>query len=281
MVENNKIKIHILRCGTIHLTESMAYKKHGLLPGKRIELPVNVYLIEHPVHGRLLVDTGLSYDCRSIMPGHLLNFYEPEIELKDTAAMQLAAMGIAPGDIDCLLITHNHVDHTCALKDFAGKAKRIIMPEQEYFWSCRTVYKRQQVWETWMPYADIIERPFYYGCAQGPDGRGFDLFKDDSVLCISCPGHTEGMMAIMINKSPSGRFAYAGNGMYGGPFAVIASDAAFSGRNIDDLVVPGYGFAPQYQLKGLKWLKKMKEDPMCVGILCSHDPDMTGRTIEF
>ncbi|MFR7758407.1 MAG: MBL fold metallo-hydrolase [Christensenellales bacterium] len=202
-MDKNAIKIHILHCGTITIPANMAYIKDSAL--KRVTLPVSVYLVEHPVHGKILVETGLSADCNEVMPKYLRDFYRPQVEKGQTAKEQLAAMGIRPEDIDLVLITHNDVDHTCALKDFAGKAKRIVMAEHEYFWSCRTVYRVRQVWETYMPYKDIIERPFYFGTAQGPIGRGFDLFGDDSVLCIACPGHTDGQMAVMINKAPSGR----------------------------------------------------------------------------
>ena len=278
-MDKNAIKIHILHCGTITIPANMAYIKDSAL--KRVTLPVSVYLVEHPVHGKILVETGLSADCNEVMPKYLRDFYRPQVEKGQTAKEQLAAMGIHPEDIDLVLITHNDVDHTCALKDFAGKAKRIVMAEHEYFWSCRTVYRVRQVWETYMPYKDIIERPFYFGTAQGPIGRGFDLFGDDSVLCIACPGHTDGQMAVMINKAPSGRFVNAADGIYGNEFAILASDVAFSQRNIDDLVIPGYGFARQRQRKSIQWLKTMQADPKCVGIFCSHDANVTPQTIEY
>lgn len=278
--ENKNIKIHVLHCGTVSIPEKYAYIKSDD-PRRRLTLPVSVYLIEHPVHGNILVDTGLSADCREIMPAYLRAFYRPHIEKGQTAAEQLAEMGFQPEDIDVVITTHNDVDHTCALRDFAGRAKRLVMGEHEFFWSCRFVYKVRQVWDTYMQFKDITDRPCYYGCAPGPIGRGFDLFGDDSLLCIACPGHTDGLFAIMINKAPSGRFVNAGNGIYGGSFAILASDAAFSQKNIDDLVIPGYGFDRERQLKSLKWLKKMQEDPNCKALLCSHDPGILPQTIEF
>ena len=275
-MDKNTIRIHILHCGTISVPAWAAYIKDG---ARRVTLPVSVYLIEHPVHGKILVETGLSGDCNELMPKYLRSFYRPHIEKGQTAVEQLAAMGIRPEDIDLLLITHNDVDHTCAVKDFVGRAKKIVMSEHEYFWSCRMVYKMRQVWDTFMPYADKIERRHYYGTVQGPIGRGFDLFGDDSVLCIACPGHTDGQMAVMINKAPSGRFKNAASGIYGNEFVVLASDVAFSQRNIDELVVPGYGFDRKRQLNALRWLEKIQADPKCVGIFCSHDPNVAPQTI--
>jgi len=275
----NEIKLHILHCGSISLPARAAYIKDS--PLRRLKLPVSVYLIEHPVHGKILVDTGLSAEGIALMPDYLRSFYRPELESGQSAVNQLAAMGISPEDIDVLIITHNDFDHTCALGDFAGRAKQIVMSEHEYFWSCRTVFKLRQVWDTYIPYSDLIERRFYYGSVQGPIGRGFDLFGDDSVLCIACPGHTDGQMAIMLNKSPSGRFKNAGAGTYGNAFAVLASDAAFSQRNIDTLVVPGYGFDRARQRESMQWLSKLQTDAQCVGIFCSHDADVKPQTLVF
>ena len=52
-MDKNAIKIHILHCGTITIPANMAYIKDSAL--KRVTLPVSVYLVEHPVHGKILV----------------------------------------------------------------------------------------------------------------------------------------------------------------------------------------------------------------------------------
>ena len=270
MKENKEIKITTLCCGTMSVRPSDAYIKDVSLPLKRIELPVNAYLIEHPVHGNILVDTGWSEDADKILPKHLLDFYRPKIRKEDTAKNQLERMGIRPEDIDLIILTHLDVDHTCALKDFAGKAKRIVCSELEYFYSCRVVYKRREVWDTWMPYADMIERIYLRASVLGPTGRGFDIFGDDSILCIYCPGHTDGICSVMVNYGPSNRFIDHGMGKYGGDFCILSSDVAFSRRNIDDLVEPGYGFNRKLQRKSIEFLKEMQQDPHHALTLYSH-----------
>lgn len=278
--DQKHIKIHVLHCGTIRLQERLAYSGKGA-SNRRIRLPVSAYLVEHPVHGNLLIEAGLSADCRALFSPHLNWFYDPHVEKGQTAVEQLAEMGLRSEDIDLLMITHNDADHTCAIKDFAGRAKRIVMPELEYFYSCRSVFRVRQSWKTYIPYEGLIERPSYYGTPLGPACRGFDLFGDDSVLCLLTPGHTEGQMMVMLNKAPSARFTEAGAGNYGGPYVIFAADAAISHRNIDDLVVPGFGFNRHLQREALKWLKEQKADPNCKAIFCSHDPDIQPQTIEI
>ena len=276
----NRIRITTLQCGTMTVQPKEAYMSGIGLGSKRITLPVNAFLIEHPVHGRILVDTGWSADAEDILPAHLKNFYRPEIRPGETAKEQLAALGIMPENIDLVLLTHLDVDHTCALKDFAGRAKSIQCAELEYFYSCRTVYKRREVWDTWIPYNDMIEKRNYYSSVLGPQGRGFDLFGDDSVLCIYSPGHTDGIFTTIVSEGPSNRFKTHGSGIYGGSYVVLASDVAFSQKNIDDEVVPGYGFSRPQQKKSLQFLKKLQADPKHAATLFSHSAPAE-KVIEF
>ena len=266
-----KVVIHTLKCGSINVRPQDRYIADKGIFKARIKLPVNVYLIEHPKHGLILLDTGWSKDCRDILPHPLLKFYEPEISAGETALERLEEMGIRPCDIDMVLLSHLDVDHTCALKDFTD-AKRIVCSELEYFYSSRVVYKMRQVWDTYMPWIDKIERIHYRASVLGPTGRGFDLFGDESVLCIYCPGHTDGIFSTIVTNQPCNRFTAVGDGKYGGDYAVLASDVAFCEENVKNLVVPGYGFSHGMQKTSLEFLQKLKEDPQCRAMLFSHDP---------
>ena len=270
MTENSQIKITVLECGTVNIRASDAYIKDKRLFEDRITLPNNVFLLQHPVHGNILFDTGWASDCREKLTKELINLYNPQITPEKTAKSQLSALGIEPEDIDLLVLTHLDADHTSALCDFAGKAKRIVCSELEYFYSCRNVYKRRESWDSWMPWADCIERIYMRSSVMGPVKRGFDIFGDDSVICIYTPGHTDGIFTTIISRSPSNRFAVHGDGIYGGKFCVIASDVAFSQKNIDDEVVTGAGFDRKQQLNALRFLKELQLDINHEATLFSH-----------
>ena len=273
---SEEIKISILQCGTMTVLPYEADIRRNNPLEKRIVLPVNAFLVEHPVHGNILIDTGWASNVNDILPKYLKHFYRPQIAPGQTAKEQLAAKGLRPEDIDVVLLTHLDIDHTCALKDFAGKAKRIVCAELEYFYSSRYVYKVRQVWNTWIPYIKAEDRIHYRSSTLGPVGRGFDLFGDDSILCIYTPGHTDGNFIVMINRSPSDRFKHHGDGDVGESFAVIASDAAFSETNLSDHVVPGYGFNRKLQLKSVEFLADLRKSSYCCGMFFSHSsPDRT------
>ena len=273
-----EIKINTLPCGSINVKPSDACISDRAVFQKRTKLPVNVFLIQHPEHGNILIDTGLNSLCRSFSR-QLNEIYQPEVSPNETAVSRLKELGLRPEDIDVLLLTHLDADCTCALPDFAGRARRIVCAELEYFYSCRTVYKKREFWPSWQPYVSAIERIHYRSSVLGPVGRGFDLFGDDSILCIYCPGHTDGIFSVIINQGPSNRFKTHGDGLYGGDFVLIASDLAFSQRNIDELSVPGSGFDRSQQLNALRFLRELQQEPHHFATLFSHSAPLNKTII--
>jgi len=271
------ITIRVLHCGSISLAPEAVYGGSAGIAGsvkqslchknERITLPCSVYLIEHP-KGRILVDTGL---CRYVSPNGqysrssavkeftplLESFYHPQVAAGMASVERLGAMGLSPEDIDILLLTHLDPDHTSGLRELKG-AKRILIPEDEYFWTCRTVYKLRQPWKLW---EDIpSERFFYRGYPMGPHRWAYDLFGDESVMLVNLPGHTDGMCGVILRNN--------------GHSLVLGADAALCRENLTQLSVPGFGFDPGLQRKSLEYLQSLAQEPGCLGILCSHDADI-------
>ena len=240
----------------------------------RVTLPVFTYLIEHP-KGLILVDTGWCreispegrYDPKAagaVLPPHLAAFFHPSVPRGMAIHEQLGAMGIQPEDLDYVLLTHLDPDHVSGLRH-VNKAKHIILPEDEYFWSCRTVYKTRQPQNLWLQYP--MERAYYRGSSLGPNHWVIDLFGDESIQLVNVPGHTDGQAAIVIRN--------------GGRFVLLTADAAFSPRNWQEMIVPGFGFARDFQRKSLRWIADMAADPACAAVLCSHDPDVKPGVISI
>ena len=278
------MKLHILRCGSIRVSETVPFgnridlrntQKQLLCPDRdRVELPVFCYLIEHR-EGPVLVDTGWCreispngvYDPRAVgqvLPAHLAAFYHPVLPAGETIQEQLAALGLRPEDLKSVVLTHLDPDHVAGLRHLAG-AKRIVLPEDEYFWTCRTVFKARQPRALWS-FAPI-ERLYYRGSPLGPNRWAIDLFGDESLMLVNVPGHTDGQAAVLVRN--------------GGRFVLLAADAAFSPRNWREEITPGFGFGRDWQVKSLRWLAEMEKDPGCAGILCSHDPAIRPGVMEF
>ena len=278
------MKIHVLQCGSIRVDQTVPCGKRldlietarqlAAADKDRITLPVFTYLIEHP-KGLILVDTGWCreispagvYDLKAVsavLPSHLAAFFHPVLPAGMAIHEQLASMGIQPEDLDYVLLTHLDPDHVSGLRH-VNRAKHLIVPEDEYFWSCRTIYKTRQPQNLWLQYP--IERLYYRGSSLGPNHWSIDLFGDKSVQMVNVPGHTDGQAAIIIRSDSR--------------FVLLTADAAFSPRNWQEMIVPGFGFARESQRKSLRWITDMAADPGCAAVLCSHDSAITPGVINI
>ncbi|MEA4853630.1 MAG: MBL fold metallo-hydrolase [Christensenella sp.] len=87
-------------------------------PEVMIKSPHWALLVEHPVLGKVLVDTGDSDDWKECYSEHIQNTY-PMTEFIPLGE-RLKENGISYEDIDVLIITHFHFDHVGGLKYFSN-----------------------------------------------------------------------------------------------------------------------------------------------------------------
>ncbi len=125
-----QLQVWRLQDGRISLAASLlkgldAAEARRMLGGKdAADTPVNAFLVRMP--GRtVLVDTGIGKDPEEDS-GHLTE--------------QLAAAGVAPSDIDLILITHDHFDHIGGLLKADGtrafpKAVLRVARREHAFWT--------------------------------------------------------------------------------------------------------------------------------------------------
>ena len=274
--------IHVLHCGYIRIAKNLLdnggrfstdIAKAILTPdGDRVTLPVSVYLIEHR-NGFYLIDTGWCseispdgiYDFKAacmVLPKHLASLYHPYVPQGMTVREQLNERGIRPEDIKAVIITHFDADHVAGLR-LVSNAQRIIVPEDEAYWSVRTKYRMRQVRELWETVG--FERLYYRGFQLGPMNRAIDITGDGSIMMISLPGHTDGQAGVMVKE--------------GGKYVIIAADSAISSHNWETLRPAGLGADKELQKKTLRWIRKEASDPDCIRVLCSHDPNVQPQTI--
>ena len=278
------MKIHILNCGYIRIHEDLLYGGGNVMTdfrkavmasdSRRVTLPVFAYLIEHP-SGLFLVDTGWSrgispngvYDPKAVrreLPAHLASMYRPFVPEGKAIDEQLISMGIKQEDIEAVLITHFDPDHVSGLRA-VSRAKKIVIPEDEAYWSVRTKYRIRQPEQLW----DIegAERVFFRGHLLGPMNKAIDITGDGSIMMVNLPGHTDGLCGVIVRNEER--------------YVLLTSDAAVSPRSWEKMEPPGFAADAALQNKTLRWIAKAASDPACSAVLCSHDKEIKTETIEL
>src|SRR5690349_14285925 len=106
------MRIHALSTGTVRVKHSFLYARSGmrrqlslLTPGPfSPPLPIHIWVVEHDGR-RILVDTGETNAVNDIP------FAKFDVASTDELPAALGRVGLEPGDIDTVVITHMHGDH--------------------------------------------------------------------------------------------------------------------------------------------------------------------------
>ncbi len=191
MKETKIEKIKYYACG--YCTNKLKYivKK----PQEKIKkFYAGVFLIKHEKYGYILFDTGYSeliYKCGII--GKLYNIFNPTyIKQNEKITEQLRRENINIGSIRYVILSHLHPDHIGCAKEFEN-AKFIISQE------CMNEYKNGSIkslifkrmlpndFENRVEIINTFNSKYEYF-------KGYDLFKDESMILTQIDGHFKGQM---------------------------------------------------------------------------------------
>ncbi|MDR1387695.1 MAG: N-acyl homoserine lactonase family protein [Propionibacteriaceae bacterium] len=171
--------------------------------------PALSFLLRSPQR-MVLVDTGPAQRDQDHHPSHVQLRRSPDFGLD----VSLERLGVAPGDIDTIVITHLHYDHACNLDRFP-RAK-IYLQAEELRAAVDPITHQKAMYEfgledfvpSWVRASWRVERV-----------RGdFDLA--DGLRLLLLPGHTPGMQSVLVQTES-------------GPH-LLASDIISSYDNLDD-----------------------------------------------
>lgn len=276
-----KIKIHVFHTGEVCVSPYLPFggdncsifQASGLTTSKknRLWLPVSAYLIEHPKHGKILVDAGWHRDmspngvfdkkAQIESLGSKLLYFTNQGRIASGSAIdeQLRDMGIAPKDLDYVILTHLDCDHANGLK-LVAEAKNILVSQAEVEFAMKaTTTNRIRYQSKWWNGVSISK--FGWNDEEGPFARAYDVFGDGSVKCINIPGHSDGLCAVKIRNSE-------------GKFVILASDGGYATKSWKEMITSGIAADKHQQKESLAWLKEQSEEENCVAIFANHDPDV-------
>jgi N-acyl homoserine lactone hydrolase len=238
----------------------------GILTPKRkwVWVPIPCFLVEHPTVGPFLIDTGLhraaGESIRRAYGNRAAVLFS--IRMEDGAAVtdRLLARGLDPLGIDYVVMTHMHYDHTGSVEAFPHST--FVVDEREWEAAIgggflqgyrRKLFDHGYEWRT-----------IDFGATQVDSfasfGRAVDLFGDGSVRLLSTPGHTKGHMSVLL-RLRSGREL------------LVAADAAYSRRTIDEELLPTFCEDQHRYMRSLREIRRYLELTPSALVICGHDPD--------
>lgn len=208
----DKITAHVLSCGAMHtdLTwlllqpgRAIANRSNPAKPAEWIDCPTHAVLVDHP-DGRILWDTSCPRDWEERWgPTGLQEFFPydgvGEDEYLDSRLTQL---GLAPGDVDVVVMSHLHFDHAGNLKAFADAGARLVCHDKEY------------------EHAHSFDGLFQ-GAHLKTDYEGvkFETVSGDTelfpgVTLLETPGHTPGTMSMRLDLADTGTMIFTSDAVY-------------------------------------------------------------------
>ncbi len=192
------VKMYTLNCGEIDMLDLSFFAKGGEFDGRQNKATDSCFLIRHP-KGDLLWDTGLPDAIADLPEGMKVPGFA--IRVPKTLKSQLADIGVSPGEIEYLSISHSHFDHAGNMNDYAGSTW--IVNEAEYAHMFRDDARKDA--QTFGAYNKLenSKKITFKG--------DHDVFGDGSVMILAMPGHTPGHSSLLVNLKHAGPVLLTGD----------------------------------------------------------------------
>jgi glyoxylase-like metal-dependent hydrolase (beta-lactamase superfamily II) len=191
-------RIYDLDGGVAEVADASIYSP-GIDIGKPLSLSCNAYLIRRAGQW-ILWDTGIGDELVNVPGGEIIAHGIRGV-VKRTLISQLAEIGVDPGDVTLLILSHAHFDHVGNTRLFP-KAKWIVQ-RKEY---------------DAMFGSDFADHGFplelYKTLRDNPTEiveGDHDVFGDGSIRLVSTPGHTPGHSSLAVRLAKSGTIILSGD----------------------------------------------------------------------
>lgn len=183
-----------LDCGEIRVTDLNVFSDTYAYVGRQMTLTDSCYLIRNGDR-YLLWDTGLPGELAGGPGGGEGPF---RMSLRERLVPQLARIGVQPGQVTFVGVSHYHDDHIGQAADFPGATLLVGAADLE------AIRGR--------PATAARFRPWTEGQSRAQPLRGdHDVFGDGSVVILAMPGHTPGHRALLVRLPRTGPVLLTGD----------------------------------------------------------------------
>jgi len=241
------LRLYVFDCGRLDSLDAAQFIPGQGLEGQKLSLVNRCYLIQHP-QGTLLWETGLPVTAafsltRTLIKVLTLGGVNQRIDrpLKD----QLTEIGVSPGEIDFLALSHVHDDHAGTANDFRASTWLVQKAELD------GVASGANQGVNPLLFATLTDRIVLRG--------DFDVFGDGRVVILSTPGHTTGHQSLLVDLPKTGP-------------VVLSGDLYHTQRNRDLQVFPVFNANQAQSLRSAQRIEALLLE-LGATLWIQHDPD--------
>jgi len=189
------------RGGLIYLDDPIS-KEKGLKEGDE-PIQIYMYVIDHPIHGRYFIDTGMANVFKKDSSEWPLNWLlKKGMNLKQLKVKETLGdwMNKNPEKINGVFLTHMHIDHVMGGTDLTKEIPIFTGPRESTHKAFINLFVQGSTNDLLGEEKTIQELEF---SNSDPDlGLSvLDFFGDGSFLVIHCPGHTPGSLAFLVHST--------------------------------------------------------------------------------
>lgn len=173
---------------------------------KWIKVPVYQVLIDHP-EAKILFDTGCHPDAmKGYWPENLRKifpyFYSEEQRIEN----QLGSIGLKPRDVDIVVQSHMHLDHAGNLHLF--KHAPVYVHRQDFMYGLTLTHTNPDP----ATHGAYIKAELEVPCNFQLVDEDFELLPGINIITL--PGHTPGVLGLVLKLKKSGTFIFPADAIY-------------------------------------------------------------------
>ena len=229
-------KLFRLNCGRSLANDESVWTP-GENVGRSIEFSSTCWLIKHG-NEWLLWDAGVPESAHNDPRGWSTLPKLIVYHLDRTVTDQLAEIGLKPGDIARVAISHTHGDHIGNVGLFSNAA--ILMQRAEYTWINSPNGPNDNVNELMALARKLLGTPKNLQLVDGDT----DVYGDGSVTLVSTPGHTPGHQSLLVHLKNSG-------------FIILSGDVVHSEENFEQNIVPSLNTSKSESIASMDKIRQM------------------------
>jgi glyoxylase-like metal-dependent hydrolase (beta-lactamase superfamily II) len=224
--------------------------------GRSIEFSSTCWLIKHGSEW-LLWDTGVPETALNNPQGWSTLPKLIVYHLDKTLTDQFAEIGLKPGDITHVAISHTHGDHIGNMGLFPNS--KILMQQAEYSWINSPNGPNDNVNQLMALARELLGTPKNL---QPIDGDT-DVFGDGSATLVSTPGHTPGSQSLLVHLKNSG-------------FIILSGDVVHSEENFKRNIVPTLNTDKAESIASMERIRQMIATYKAT-LFINHDKKQTDK----